>query len=235
MFSEQLGLIIACDVDSLDSLRALVAVSHHRSKVVGYKVGCSLALRYGLPATVAAIRGTSDLPIIYDHQKAATDIPQMGGPFARACNESGVQSVIFFPHSGPKTLGAFIDGALENSLVPIVGLAMTHPQYFQSEGGFIVDNAADLICSMALQSGVEHFVLPGTKTDIVQRFARGPLAVSAMDVSIMMPGIGAQGGSLDAAFRAAEPHRRYAIIGSAIYASPDPAAALDSIEAAIPQ
>lgn len=228
--SRSTGIVIAADVPKLDELRALVELAAPVAEVVAIKVGFSLALTYGLPAVVRAVHEISPLPIIYDHQKAATDIPQMGKPFAVLCHDAGVQGVIFFPLSGPKTLEGFVYAAIESELEPIVGLVMTHPSFLQSEGGFIADSAPDSICTVAVAMGVRSFVLPGTKTDIVSKFAQGELA-RLESGTIMMPGIGSQGGSLTAAFRAAEPHRRFAIIGSAIYNALDPKAALDAFAA----
>ena len=43
-----------------------------------YKVGLSLALDCGLPKVVEIAREYTDKPIIYDHLKAGTDIPEVG-------------------------------------------------------------------------------------------------------------------------------------------------------------
>lgn len=219
------GLVIAADVGTLDELRQLAELASEFTEVVALKVGFTLALRFGLPEVVKAAKGTSDKIIIYDHQKASTDIPQMGKPFADACSDSGVDSVIFFPLAGPRTLEGFVSAALAVDLHPIVGLAMTHKAYFQSEGGFIADSSPEIIIEIATKSGVASFVLPGTKTDVVSKFAKGQLA-DCGPANIFMPGIGSQGGSIAAAFEAASPHACFAIIGSAIYKSDDPKAAL---------
>ncbi len=103
---------------------------------------------------------------------------------------------------------------------------MTHEAYLKSEGGYIVDDAPDRMGQAALGLGVKDFVLPGTKPEVVKKIASGLLS-NVKGASIMMPGIGAQGGSLKVAFEAARPHRRFAIIGTAIYSARDPHAALD--------
>jgi len=226
--SRDAGIVLAADVASIPDLRRLAELSVDVPEVVGVKVGFSLALRHGLGSVVAAVRDVSKVAVIYDHQKAATDIPAMGSPFAAVCQEAGVEGVIFFPHSGPKTLEGFVSGAFDHGLKPIVGLVMTHPAYLESEGGYIVDHAPDSICSVAIDLGVKDFVLPGNKTDIVARFAEGPLKATRR-ATIMMPGIGSQGGSISSAFRAAAPHRRFAIIGSAVYKARDPQAALRAL------
>ncbi len=219
------GIILAADVTSLSELSALLRAASHVPEVVGVKVGFSLALHHGLGPVVRAVRNVSDLPVIYDHQKAGTDIPQMGERFAAICRSASVCGVILFPQAGPETLKGFVSAALDHEVIPIVGLVMTHRAYLRSEGGYIVDDAPDLICQAALDLGVTTFVLPGTKPDIIRRFASAPLA-SCPSAAIMMPGIGSQGGAISAAFAAAAPHRRFAIIGSAVYRASDPQAAL---------
>jgi len=220
------GIIVAADVSTIASLRHIADISSQVPEVVAIKVGFSLALRYGLPSVVSSVDEVCTLPVIYDHQKAATDIPAMGKPFAKVCHEAGVQGVIFFPQVGPKTLEAFISAAFDFGLVPIVGLVMTHPAYLQSEGGFISDVAPDVICKITIDSGVRSFVLPGTKPDVVASFADNSLA-PIQPAAIMMPGIGSQGGSIRRAFDAVKGHNPFAIIGSAIYNAPDPKLALE--------
>lgn len=219
------GIIIAADLTTNDALRNLAQLGAQFKEVVAIKVGFTLVLRYGLPAVVKAVSEVSTLPVIYDHQKAATDIPQMGQPFVEICRDAGVKGVIFFPHSGPKTLKSFVSSAFDCSLIPIVGLIMTHPAYLNSEGGFIADDAPGAICKLALDLGVKSFILPGTKPDVIRKFSTGQLA-SKKPVEIMMPGIGSQGGSIKDAFGAANGHHRFGIIGSAIYKVPDPKEAL---------
>lgn len=219
------GIVIAADVATLDELRAIAEMVAPVPEVVGIKIGFMLGLRYSLGKAVAAVRDAATVPVIYDHQKAGTDIPQMGKPFAATCRDAGVQAAIFFPLAGPKTLDGFVMGAFEEGLEAIVGLVMTHPKFLVGEGGYIDNGAPDAVCRAAIDLGVRNYVLPGTKTDIVSRFAKGPLA-EIEPATIMMPGIGSQGGSIAAAFQAASPHRRFAIIGSAIYNAPDAAAAL---------
>jgi orotidine-5'-phosphate decarboxylase len=149
----------------------------------------------------------------------------MGKPFAKVCRDAGVRGVIFFPQAGPKTLEGFVTAAFDAGLTPIVGLVMTHDAYLESEGGYIVDEAPERMAETAVKLGVTDFVLPGTKPEVVKRFAAGALS-GVKAASIMMPGIGSQGGSLATAFDAARPHRRFAIIGSAVYGAKDPRAAL---------
>jgi orotidine-5'-phosphate decarboxylase len=225
LINQDTGIILAADVFTLEELRLLVETGAGLSEVVAVKVGFTLGLKYGLPAVVEAVSKAAKIPVIYDHQKAGTDIPQMGKPFAAVCRDAGVKGVIFFPQAGPRTLEGFVKAAFDSGLTPIVGLVMSHDAYLESEGGYIVDGAPERIGAAAIELGVTDFVLPGTKPEIVKRFAAGTLS-RIRAASIMMPGIGSQGGSLKTAFRAAKPHRRFAIIGSAIYGAKQPRAAL---------
>lgn len=219
------GIIIAADVSTIDDLRKLAKLGGQVDEVVAIKLGFSLALRYGLLTLVSTVKEVSHLSILYDHQKAGTDIPAMGQVFADICFEAGIQGTVFFPQAGPKTLEAFVTAAFERGLTPIVGLTMTHTAYLQSDGGFISDIAPARICEIAKGLGVRSFVLPGNKPEIVASFSKGPL-MSIAPVEIMMPGIGSQGGSIAKAFEASYGHHSFAIIGSAIYKATDPSAAL---------
>lgn len=225
MLTKEQGIIVAADVPNVESLRRLITICEAEQSVVAIKVGVSLALRYGLGEVVRGIREVTELPVIYDHQKAGTDIPASGRPFAEVCADAGVEGVIFFPLAGPNTLESFVLAAFDLELTPIVGLVMTHAAFLESEGGFISDDASDRILEHALKLGVNDFVMPGNRLDALKSLSK-KLKTRSKSVGIMMPGIGTQGGTIKAAFAATDTHRHYAIIGSSIYAAADPSAAL---------
>ena len=105
MFEKNHGIIVACDVDNVEILKNLVEKTYDIEGVVGYKIGANLALQYGLRNIMEEI--DFHLPVIYDHQKAGTDIPYIGKKFAKACQISNISGVILFPQAGPKTEEAF--------------------------------------------------------------------------------------------------------------------------------
>lgn len=223
VFKESSGIILACDVTTLPELRSLVSIQTERQGIVGIKIGFMLALKFGLPSVVAEIRNVSSLPIIYDHQKAGTDIPAMGASFAECCDEAGVDAAIIFAHAGPATLRAFVEALSKTRVTPIVGAAMTHPHFLISEGGYISDDIAEQAYNLALSLDIDWFVAPGTKPELIRRLAA--LAHQNERAAVMMPGIGTQQGDINLAFEAAGSMRKYAIIGSAIYKAQDPLAA----------
>lgn len=225
MFHKDYGIIFACDVSSLSDAESLARISIRVEEVVAYKIGFTLGLRYGLRRVTEALKSINPLPVIYDHQKAGTDIPQMGEPFAQCCKEGEIDGVIIFSQAGPETLDGFINGIVKYEMTPIVGSVMTHKGYLVSDGGYIIDDAPKYIFQTSLNKGVKHFVLPGNKPDLIKKYAE--FLAKESRASIMMPGIGSQGGDLETAFNACKGLKAQAIIGSAIYKAKNPVAQLD--------
>ena len=104
-------IIPALDVADLETALRLVCRTAGRASVYGYKLGFALGLAYGLPETVRRIREWTDKPLIYDHQKAATDIPDTGALFADVLKRAGIDEAILFRSS--KEVGADGIDALE--------------------------------------------------------------------------------------------------------------------------
>jgi orotidine-5'-phosphate decarboxylase len=213
------SVIPACDVETLKQFEDLVQQTADVDGIGGYKVGFELGLGFGLPAVVAAARKHTDKPIIYDHQKAGTDIPDTGKNYAKLMKRSGVDAVIFFPQAGPETERAWIYHALDNGLKVIVGGRMTHPAYSVSEGGFITDEGALEMYKIAARAGINNFVVPGNKPDVIKQVKE---VVEAEGVSPVFyaPGFIAQGGKIEAAAKVAG-DRFHGIVGRGIYQAKD--------------
>jgi len=220
MFPFNCGLIPACDVGSLDKLRNLVGVTSRVEGVVGYKIGFMLALKFSLGKVVETIREYTNLPIIYDHQKAGTDIPEMAVPFARDCQEAGINGVIIFPQAGPETEVAFIKEIQNQGMIPIVGGEMTHAKYLKKEGGFLSDDTPGQIFKTALLQGVRYFVLPGNRPESIGQYFR-LLDQFGGESRLLLPGLGRQGGDIERVFRVTQARPTYFIVGSTIYNSED--------------
>ncbi len=219
MFVLDHGVIVACDVKTLDDIRNLVEATSGIKGIVGYKIGFILGLSYGLKNVVSLIRQNSELPIIYDHQKASTDIPEMGSEFASVMKSAGVDSAIIFPQSGPATQESFIKALLAEGIVPMVGGEMTHKAYLAKDGGYIRDNAPEEMYTNGAKAGAEFFIVPGNKTDAIKKYSE--LLSKLTKPRFCFPGIGRQGGDIEAAFEACGTSA-YAIIGSSIYKAEDP-------------
>lgn len=226
MFNKDYGIILACDVSTIEDAEAMARLSVGVDQVVAFKIGFTLGLRFGLLRVTETLKKVNPLPVIYDHQKAGTDIPQMGDPFALCCKDGGVDGVIVFSQAGPNTLEAFVSAIRQHGMTGIVGGVMTHKGYLASDGGYILDDAPARIYETALEMGVAHFVLPGNKPALIRKYA--DILNKKTGVSVMMPGIGSQGGDLETAFAACGGLKPYAIIGSAIYKAQEPRKALEA-------
>ncbi len=210
------SIILSCDVDSLGELGKLVKATCSVKGVGAYKIGFETVIPFGMKEVVKTIRKYTKLPIIYDHQKAGTDIPDMGGKFMKACN--WVDAVIIFPQAGPETEIAWIKAAQKTKMDIIVGGEMTHEAYLNSSGGFIEDDAPKRMYEIAASMGVTDFVIPGNKLEKSLEYA-GLIKKNISNPVFYSPGLIAQGGNIsDLAKRLDSWH---AIIGRAIYEAKD--------------
>ena len=216
---EKRGVIPACDVDDLKQLEKLVKETNSVKGITAYKVGFMLAMNFGLPATVKTIRKHSSKPIIYDHQKAATDIPETAEGFMKACRQAGIDAVILFPFTGPETEKQWIESAKKEKLGVIVGGEMTHKGFSESEGGFISAEESVKIYEIAIENGVKNFVVPGNKPDKIKKY-RELFEKKGVDYTLYSPGLVAQGGSISESGKAAG-SRWHAIVGRGIYSAAD--------------
>jgi len=220
LFEKEHGVMVACDVVSSGQFRELVKGTYHVEGIVGYKIGATLGLSYGLKILTDIVGEYCNLPVIYDHQKAGTDIPRMGEKFAEVCSNGGIKSMIIFPQAGPETEKAFIDAIVTHDMVPMVGGEMTHSAYLEKEGGFIKNNSPEEMYRIGAENEVEYFILPGNREQSMKRyneFLSGIIPVP----KYCMPGIGRQGGEIEKAFSILDGRAAYAIVGSSIYKSKD--------------
>jgi orotidine-5'-phosphate decarboxylase len=217
------GIVCATDLDDLEAIARLLELIDPVPALVGYKFGSLLALRFGLTTVVKTFRGLTSKRLIYDHQKAGLDIPSMAPEFAAVCRDAGMDALILFPVAGPGSVEAFVGATLEAGLLPIVGGALPLPDFLIPGGGFVAEDALPRILDHAYALGARDFIIPATdpvaiRTHAAKFSARG-------GCRLFMPGIGPLGGDITRAFEAARPLDSFAIIGRAIYAATDPAAA----------
>lgn len=217
------SLIPACDVATLQHFETIVKETCRLEGVGGYKIGFPLALRFGLPGVVECARRHTDRPLIYDHQKGGTDIPDMGREFSRTLRESGIDYAIIFPMTGPVTEESWIEALREEGLNIIVGGIMTHRGYVEEEGGFLRREAPFEIYTKAARLGITSFVVPGTRPGYVGEI-RKLMDREGVEPEFFSPGFGAQGGDLKE-FASQCGARWHIIVGRHITAADDIAAA----------
>lgn len=220
------SIIPACDVDK-ERFEEIVRETADIPQVGAYKISATLGLSVGLPVLVDIARRYTNKPLIYDHQKAGTDIPDTGQNFTEKIKHFGIDALIIFPLAGPATQTAWIQSAQKVDLPVIVGGYMTHERFLASEGGYIDDGAIQKIYSNAAFLGVSHYVVPGNKPQVIQE-TRSLLLKQKIEPVFYAPGFIAQGGSITEAANVAGPHW-HAIVGRAIYEAPDIRKAVESL------
>jgi len=222
------GIVPALDIESMDAAKSLIEATTDVDGVVAYKLGLTLTLSAGLKAAVADLREVTDLPILYDHQKAGPDVPDMADKFAAVCKSAGVDGLILFPLAGPRAVDRFVGAAIENGLLPVVGGDLPLEDYNARGGGYVINNSLDKIFDRAILTGATHFIVPGNNAKKVRHHAKR-LPEQVSNPSIFIPGIGPLGGNIHDTFKVAKGCNAYAVIGRAIYGAKDPAEAARAV------
>lgn len=215
------SVIPACDVSDLETFQRLVRETCEVPGIGAYKVGLELVTPHGLIEVVKRVREYTNLPIIYDHQKAGNDIPELGAKFAQGIKRSGVEAVILFPFSSPVTQEEWTKACQSEGLTVLVGGHMTHKKFLESEGGYLADSAPKRIYTLAAEMGVRDFVVPGNKVEFVNTYRElleGILGKG--NFTLYAPGFIAQGGDITETGQVAG-ENFHAIVGSAIYKAPN--------------
>ncbi|MDO8429693.1 MAG: orotidine 5'-phosphate decarboxylase / HUMPS family protein [Candidatus Daviesbacteria bacterium] len=227
------SVIVAADVATLDHLDRLVIATHDVEGIGGYKIGFALGYRFSAKGSVDAVRAHTRLPVMWDHQKAATDIPDMSKEFASIMKEAGVDAAILFPQSGPATQESWTKSLQDAGVRVLTGLHMTHPKFLKSEGGYIDDTAPLLAFELAARLGVTDFIVPGNKLEAVQYYKESlDQLLGEGNYTLNAPGFITQGGEISEMAKVAGP-RWNAIVGSAIYKAADMRAAAELVTANI--
>ncbi len=156
-------------------------------------------------------------PIIYDHQKGGTDIPELGEKFAKAVKNAGVNAAILFPFGGAATEREWIKVCKAEGLTVLVGGHMTQKEFLVSEGGFIDDSAPECMYNIAAFNGITDFVVPGNKVEFVAKYREQLEIILGPDnFTLYAPGFISQGGEIAKAGQLAG-NNWHAIVGGAIY------------------
>jgi len=228
LIEQERSVVVAADVPTIENLKSLVKATCGIEGIGGYKVGLELALTYGLKRVVEAA-WCSEKPVIYDHQKAGNDIPEMGVRFAQVCRAADVDAVILFPFAGTVTETDWIRACQDQELRVLVGGHMTQPQFLAKEGGFVADFAPEKILEIAARNGVKDFVVPGNKPQFVEYYRKVLERWLGPDNFVLYaPGFITQGGDISETGKVAGRYW-HAIVGSAIYKAGDPKAAAERI------
>ncbi|MFO7872626.1 MAG: orotidine 5'-phosphate decarboxylase / HUMPS family protein [Candidatus Undinarchaeales archaeon] len=216
------AIIPSLDLNLEDATDLLSDLADVEDKIAAYKVSSLQVLEMGLEKVLEELRAYTSLPLIYDHQKACTDIPAIVTNQVDAVASLGIDSFIAVPQgAGSKSLENFVKASKKNKIIPVVLLEMTHP----GANDYLKENTPSKVFDKAVELGVKHFVVPGNKTEKINQY-RCWADKGNKNIRLLSPGIGAQGGTAEAAVKAGVD---YPIIGRAIYTAEKPAEAVQKI------
>ncbi len=195
------GLVLALDVT--DGRRA-IEVAEEVAEYVDYiKVGYPLVLSAGM-GIVSEISQLA--PVICDFKVA--DIPNTARLITERVRKAGAAGIICHAFPGRDSMRAVVEAAGDMMVIAVT--EMSHPGAVD----FMAMHAEDM-ARAAREMGVQGIVAPATR----------PLRIKVLrivvgdEMLIFTPGVGAQGGCLEAAVEAGAD---YVIVGRSIYAADNP-------------
>ncbi|MCE8423717.1 MAG: orotidine-5'-phosphate decarboxylase [Candidatus Methanoperedens sp.] len=202
-------VILALDVTNKE--KALSMAKETAYHVDAIKVGYPLVLWAGL-GIVGQI--SEFAPVIADFKVA--DIPNTDRLICRQAFDAGANAVIVHGFTGHDSLIECVRTAHEYNGEIFVVAEMSHPGAID-----FMQPVGERLARLAFESGASGIIAPATRPDRIQR-----LRHIIGDLTIISPGVGAQGGSAADAIRAGAD---YVIVGRSIYESKMPAKEAEKI------
>jgi hypothetical protein len=169
LFEQKNGVII--DLGYLQDKFLIDAIDATNSIpfVVGYKIGALPVLEAGLKDTLRSIRKISSKPLLYDHQKLGSDLPDIyKGRMLDLIKSYGADGVFLFPLGGKEVLEAIINKCIEIELIPVVCGDLSYKGFFAEEGGYIDIDVQQRIYLDAASYGVSHFMMSCNRVDRIK-------------------------------------------------------------------
>lgn len=169
LFEQKNGVII--DLGYLQDKFLIDAIDATNSIpfVVGYKIGALPVLEAGLKDTLRSIRKISSKPLLYDHQKLGSDLPDIyKGRILDLIKSYGADGVFLFPLGGKEVLEAIINKCIEIELIPVVCGDLSYKGFFAEEGGYIDIDVQQRIYLDAASYGVSHFMMSCNRVDRIK-------------------------------------------------------------------
>lgn len=198
-------LILALDVTDRESAHRIARDVHEYVDAI--KVGYPLVLATGL----GIFNDLSQYaPVIADFKVA--DIPNTDRLICEQTFKAGADAIIVHGFTGHDSLDACVETAREsgNGKDIYVVTEMSHPggvEFFRPVAG--------LIAKMALDAGASGVVAPATRPNRVKEIR----SIISSELSIISPGVGAQGGSAADVIKAGAD---WVIVGRSIYQADSP-------------
>jgi orotidine-5'-phosphate decarboxylase len=199
-------LILALDVR--DRSRAIGIARACAPHVDAIKLGYPLVLPAGI--TVARNLLHLGLPLIADFKVA--DIPNTNEAICALAFDAGFTAIIAHAFPGEDALSACVGIARARRGACYAVAEMSHP----GAAGFFHGGVAERLAALAVKCGADGIIAPATRPDRVAE-----LREIVGSLKILSPGVGAQGGDLEAVKDLVDG----IIVGRSIYEARDPASA----------
>jgi orotidine-5'-phosphate decarboxylase len=169
LFEKKNGIIIDLGYLQNKSLIAAIEATDSIPFVVGYKIGALPVLEAGLKDTFRNIRKISSKPLLYDHQKLGSDLPDIyKGRMLDLIKSYGADGVFIFPLGGKEVLEAIINKCIDIELIPVVCGDLSYKGFFSEEGGYIDIDIQQRIYLDAASYGVSHFMMSCNRVDRIK-------------------------------------------------------------------
>ncbi len=199
-------LILALDVT--DRARATGIARACAPHIDAIKVGYPLVLSAGI--SIAGDLLPLGLPLIADFKVA--DIPDTNRAVCALAFRAGFTAVIAHAFPGEDALSACVGVAHDHGGACYAVAEMSHP----GAAGFFHGGVAERLAALAVRCGADGIIAPATRPERVAQLRE---IVGALE--ILSPGVGAQGGDLEAVKDLVDG----IIVGRSICGAADPAAA----------
>ena len=198
-------LILALDL--LDRGQACLVAESCAQYIDAIKIGYPLVLRTGLSIT-EDLAGLG-LPLIADFKVA--DIPNTNRLITEAVFSAGFDAIIAHGFVGADAARACVEAAHNHDGAAYIVAEMSHPGAVE----FFHGGVAERLAALAVSCRADGIIAPATRPDRISR-----LRDIVGEKTIYSPGVGVQGGDLDAVARLVDG----VIVGRSIYEAEDPAA-----------
>ncbi|MBD3312534.1 hypothetical protein GF352_03720 [archaeon] len=224
------GIMPAVDMNLGKALQFFGRLEGVEEGITALKIGTQVTGSYGLMVSKGLFEQAGlELPVCYDPQKQATDVPFIvGRQVEQVERELSPEYYIGSPlGSGNKTLEKFVNTCFDNKITPIIVVEMTQPGATRYSGL----EQCEQLATDAMDLGVEWIVAPATKPERI-RVYRG---IFDNEVSVVSPGSGPQksGNVVEDAVTAVELGADHLVIGRGIYQSNNPVKTVNDVYEAI--
>jgi len=184
------GIIIDLGYLQGKSLIDTIELTESIPFVVGYKVGTLPVLEAGLKETLGRIRKISSKPLLYDHQKLGSDLPETyKGKMLDLIKSYGADGLFVFPLGGKEVLEAITNKCISIELTPIVCGDLTYVGFFAEEGGYVNLDMQQRIYLDAASYGVSHFMMSCNRVDRIKIYCH-QLSGIIGQLKIIFTGVG---------------------------------------------